>query len=113
MKPARAFTLRYVVHGQEKSVRLLVDDQDAHLLRSFHWGVHRDVRGNRTVYRNAAGGVWLSLGQAILQPGEDSVVWHFNGDDADFRRENLRVSTRSDRARQIQPAAQASRLANA
>lgn len=101
MKPARAFLLRYIVFGIEKSIRLIVDDQDAHLLRSREWGVHRDKNGNRTIYRKDCGNVGRTLGQDIMQPPEGSVVWFFNGDDSDYRRANLRVSTRGDRCRQL------------
>jgi hypothetical protein len=110
MKPARAFTIRYVHHGIDKAHRILVSDQDACLLRSYVWSVKRDKVGNCTVYRNTLGAM-LTLGQHILSPPEGSVVWHFNGDDSDFRRDNLRVSTRADRNREIIPAATVARHA--
>jgi hypothetical protein len=100
MKRARLEGMATSIIGLEEGAPLdllLHGDQDACLLRSYEWHIHRDRVGNMSVVRYTGESTSLSLGAQIMRPPEGSVVWHFNGDDSDFRRQNLRVSTRRDR----------------
>lgn len=78
-----------------QSVTIIVDDEDAILLRSQPWIVTiHGVNGGPFIKQSCASSQteWRrGLGQVIMGSKEGEIVEHINHDKLDFRRVNLRV----------------------
>lgn len=73
-----------VQHGRKHTV--IVDREDAHLLRDYRWSTYTRGYLNATV-----DGERRTLHRLIARAGPGTVVDHVSGDINDNRRENLRV----------------------
>lgn len=108
----KRFNVRWPMNGVGMVKTIIVDDCDAYLLRSVHWRLLRKG-GHLTVVerfdQKPGENDHRTLGARIMGSKlREEVVWHANGDDCDFRRENLRVSSVHDRAVQRKQLSRAS-----
>lgn len=79
-----------------------IDDIDRHLLKEYKWRLIHSRRGKYYIGASAKiKGKWriLHLHRLIMQPGEGLEVDHINGNSLDNRRENMRVCTHTENAR--------------
>lgn len=85
-------------HGQGHSA--IVDDSDYDPLNNYTWHL-----GNNGYIKTFIGGrknlQCLLMHRLIMNPPDDHEVDHINGDKLDNRRENLRIVTRSQNARNL------------
>lgn len=78
----------------------IVDDADYERLSKWKW--RADFKGyavRERRLRDGVGGRTIRMHREIMEPAEGLQVEHINGDKADNRRENLRVCTRAENAR--------------
>lgn len=99
---AKRFIVKRLSHksGVVKEFIVTVDEQDAHLLRSYYWTVRRGVPSNekdKGIEREYVGRQttkkWELLHHIILGVDDDVRVCHVNGDSLDNRRANLFADT--------------------
>ena len=85
----------------------LVDDDDYEWLSKYKWNASIDRRdkytsARTTVYKYFEGYKWrrsVKMHRLILDAKKGQIVDHVNGDPLDNRRENLRLATTSENAR--------------
>lgn len=83
------FRIKRIVKHTVKEFITLVDEQDAHLLRTSCWTIlNKATYGNSYVGRIHRGEA-IMLHQVIMDSKPGQSVWHVNGDTLDNRRENL------------------------
>lgn len=79
-----------------KGMVAIVDDDDYNQLSKYKW--QAEFRADRWYARrrkpNSEGGKCIYMHREIMNPNQDEVVDHINGNGLDNRRENIRTCTR-------------------
>ena len=87
----------------DKGQATLLDDEDYIYLNRFKWYAQRqDIKYKETYYAVSTvpiNGKQFSIHRLILKPRENMQVDHINGNTLDNRKENLRIVTRRENAR--------------
>lgn len=97
----KRFTLKALVKGRESTYIILVDEQDAYLLRTHAWGINCDDHGNKYVARHlkkAGIGSVETLSRRIMNAADGETVIYRNDDTLDCRRTNLRLLSKDESA---------------
>lgn len=94
-----------------KGLVAVVDAEDAAWARQFKWHAHNSrgliyARRTQHIAGNGKNGTKLRLRmhREIMNPADDMVVDHINGNTLDNRRSNLRTVTRSENMRNVEGA---------
>lgn len=76
----------------------IVDDEDFEYINQYKWRAHL-ARGKWYADNNSRFGIFQSMHRLILNAPDGVLVDHINGDGLDNRRENLRLCTSFENAR--------------
>lgn len=87
---AKKFRIKKIVKHAVREYITIVDDQDAHLLRTSFWTILHSGSEKNTAYVGKTTRMeTVLLHRVIMGAKPRQIVWHINGDMLDNRRENL------------------------